>query len=383
MKKIVCLLLSLSCLISVTPVQALSVSAQYACVMDALTGRVLYEKNAYETHSMASTTKIMTALLAIEHTNPDDMVTVSQNAAGTEGSSIYLTAGETIPMETLLYGLMLESGNDAAIAIAEHVGGSVEKFSEMMTERAHSLGAKNTVFQNPNGLDAEGHYTTAYDLALITRAALKHPKFAEIVSTKKKSFSATENAKARSFSNHNKLLSLYNGCIGVKTGFTKKTGRCLVSAATREHMTAICVTLNAPNDWNDHTLMLDYAFNVSSSRPLILKDMVLKSIPVHCGSAKTLELLASEDFFISFNETEGLSKLKLDYKLPAEISAPIAKGTPLGHLSVFYDETLVCEMELLAGVDIAYIEPPKPSFYENFRKFFENLLLFQNLDSII
>ncbi len=359
-----------------TPVRALSVSAQFACAIDARTGRVLYEKNAYSTHSMASTTKIMTALVALEHASPEEMVTVSANAAGTEGSSIYLSAGESLSMETLLYGLMLESGNDAAIAIAEHVGGSVDNFAKMMTERAHRLGVKNTAFQNPNGLDAEGHYTTAYDLALITREALLNPTFSEIVSTKRKSVPASAESKARAFSNHNKLLSLYAGCIGVKTGFTKKTGRCLVSAATRDHMTVICVTLNAPNDWNDHTNMLDYAFSSVSARPLVMKDMVLKNIPIINGSSKTVELLAAEDFYIALDGKEGLSKVKLDYMLPAEIEAPVTAGTPVGKLRISYDGKVVCEMDLLTGVDIAYQEPPKPGLTENFRKMFEKLLNF-------
>ncbi|MBE7040492.1 MAG: D-alanyl-D-alanine carboxypeptidase [Ruminococcaceae bacterium] len=356
------------------PANALSVSAQYACVLDAQTGKVLYEKNAYQTHSMASTTKIMTALLALEHTKPDELVTVSKNAAGTEGSSMYLAAFETLTMQDLLYGLMLQSGNDAAIAIAEHVGGSVENFAKMMTERAHAIGAKNTAFQNPNGLDAKGHYTTAYDLALITREALQNPDFAEIVATKKKSLPQDEDSKARSFANHNKLLSLYPGCIGVKTGFTKKTGRCLVSAATQNHATVICVTLNAPNDWNDHTNMLNYGFSQLSVKPLVLKDMILKSIPVTCGASKTVELLAAEDFYLSHSDADTLSKIKLDYKLPAEVTAPIAAGTQLGKLTVLYDGKKLCEMDLLAGASIDYVEPPKPTLRENFKKFFLELL---------
>ena len=375
MKKTVSLLACmLLCLTFITPTEALSVSARYACVIDAQTGKILYEKNAYETHSMASTTKIMTALLALEHATLDEMVTVSSNAAGTEGSSIYLTVGETLSMEDLLYGLMLESGNDAAIAIAEHIGGSVENFASMMTERAHSLGAKNTAFQNPNGLDADGHYTTAYDLALITRAALANPKFAKIVSTKKKNLPADSDSNARYFSNHNKLLSTYTGCIGVKTGFTKKTGRCLVSAATRNNVTAICVTLNAPNDWNDHTLMLNHAFSTVSAQPLIVKDMILKSIPVKCGTSKTLELVAGDTFFLSSIAKDELNKVKLDYKLPSEVMAPIAAGTPLGQVTVFYDGKELSKMDLLAAVTIDYQEPPEPTLGENFRKFFLEFL---------
>ncbi len=352
---------------------ALSVSAQYACVMDAQTGRVLYEKNAYAQHSMASTTKIMTALLALENSDPTDVITVSKNAAGTEGSSLYLKADEKLTMETLLYGLMLNSGNDAAIAIAEHVGGDVTNFAKMMTKRAHELGAKQTQFKNPNGLDEEGHYTTAYDLALITKAALKNPHFAEIVSTSKKSFPASEDETARTFVNHNKLLNLYPGCIGVKTGFTKKTGRCLVSAATRNHMTLICVTLNAPNDWSDHKLLLDNGFNTTKARPLVIRDMVLKTVPVKNGDVKALDLLAAEDFYIPFNDREGLSKYSLDYRLPAVVPAPISAGVKLGHLTICYDGEVVQKIDLLAGTDVDYVEEEKKEgFWKNIKKIITN-----------
>ncbi len=376
MKKILALLCCFLLCLPAMPTHAVNVSARYACLMDAQTGKVIFEKNGYESHSMASTTKIMTALLALEQSSADSLVKVSPNAAGTEGSSIYLASGETLPMEELLYGLMLESGNDAAIAIAEHVGGSVENFAQMMTERAQEIGAKNTAFQNPNGLDAPGHYTTAFDLALITKEALKNPKFAEIVATKKKTYPKDGDKKARYFSNHNRLLSSYPGCIGVKTGFTKKTGRCLVSAATKNHATLICVTLNAPNDWSDHKALLDYGFSTIDSRPLVLKDMVLKSIPVKNGSSQSLELLSAEDFYLSFDEKEGLSKVKLDYKLPREIEAPITQGTVLGKLTITYDSERLCEIDLYAGVDISYQEPPKENVLENFKKFFDNLLHF-------
>ncbi|MBR6729580.1 MAG: D-alanyl-D-alanine carboxypeptidase, partial [Clostridia bacterium] len=366
MKKVIALLLAGVLWVSVTNgVAAVSVSAQYACVIDAQTGRVLYEKNAHETHSMASTTKIMTALLAIENSKPEELVTVSANAAGTEGSSIYLKNGEKLPMQDLLYGLMLQSGNDAAIAIAEHIAGNVENFAAMMTKRAHEIGASHTAFQNPNGLDAEGHYTTAYDLALITRHAMKNPVFSEIVSTRRKTTDGGEGSIKRSFYNHNKLLSLYSGCTGVKTGFTKKTGRCLVSAAEREHRSLICVTLNAPNDWNDHTNMLDYGFSVLKAKPLILKDMILKSLPVKKGSSQTVELLATEDFYISFDEKVGLSKIKLEYKLPKEVPAPVTQGAQIGSVAVNYDGEVLKEIDLIAGSNITYIQPPKPGFWEN------------------
>lgn len=370
MKKISFMLsfIILSAMMVCVPAEALEVSAKYACVMDSLTGKVLYEKNAHQQYSMASTTKIMTALVALEKGNMEDTVTVSANAAGTEGSSIYLKAGEKIKLGDLLYGLMLESGNDAAIAVAEHIGGSVAKFADMMNEKAKEIGAKNSHFMNPNGLDEDGHYTTAYDLALITRAALKNKDFAQIVSTKKKTISNGTENYGRSLSNHNKLLNLYKGCVGVKTGFTKKTGRCLVSAAVRNNFQVIAVTLAAPDDWNDHTNMLNYAFEHYKAKPLVIKDMIIKTIPVRNGSSNTLELLANDDFYVTLEDKEGLNKVRIDYEVPAHINAPVQKGTPVGKIKIYYARELVKEVELCAGVDIEYVEPEKPSLLENVKK---------------
>ena len=354
--------------------EALSVSAKYACVIDALSGNVLYEKNAHERHSMASTTKIMTALVAMENSSLSDIVKVSSSAAGVEGSSIYLKAGEEISLEELLYGLMLASGNDAAVAIAEHVAGSVQNFAKMMTDKAKSLGLKNTSFKNPNGLDADGHYTTAYDLAIITKAALENEDFREIVSTKTKNISNGNESYMRSLSNHNKLLNLYSGCIGVKTGYTKKTGRCLVSAAERDGFRVIAVTLNAPDDWNDHKKMLDNAFKAYKKKPLIIKDMILKTIPVENGTLDRLELLASDNFYVTLTDENDISNINLDFKAPAKILAPIKKGAALGNITISYKEKKIGKIELLAGEDIYYQEPPKPTFNDIFKRLISYLI---------
>jgi len=354
--------------------EALDVSASYACVIDALSGRVLYEKNAYEKHSMASTTKIMTALVAIENKPLTDVVTVSSRAAGTEGSSMYLKSGEKIVLLDLLYGLMLASGNDAAIAIAEHVGGSVENFADMMTKKAKEIGAVNTSFKNPNGLDEEGHFTTAYDLALITKKALENETFAEIVSTVTKTISSGEENNKRTFTNHNKLLNMYEGAIGVKTGYTKKTGRCLVSAAERDGFRVIAVTLNAPDDWNDHKKMLDKAFNTYKSKPLVIKDMIIKTLPVVCGFQESIELVAEDSFYITLVSEDILRDIELYYNTPSQINAPISKGTNLGTLDISYEGKYLGSVNLVAGADVEYYEPPKPTFAENFIKILKTLL---------
>ncbi len=356
MKKICFLCIALAFLLMVPQkAEALSVSAQYACVIDFQTGRIVYEKNAYKRHSMASTTKIMTALVALENGVLTDLVTVGKNAAGTEGTSLYLKAGDKVTLEDLLYGLLLQSGNDAAIAIAEHISGSVSAFSARMTERAKEIGANDTAFQNPNGLDADGHYTTAYDLACITREAMKNETFSKIVATKSK----TIRNGSQTVTNHNKLLNMYPGCVGVKTGFTKKTGRCLVSAAERDGKKMICVTLNAPDDWNDHTNMLNYAFSNTVRFPLIAAGMTVNSITVKNGTSSALELTAERDFYLSEHPDTKFQNANIKCTLPKSVAAPIEKGEVIGTMDIFYKDTHLETINLIAAADVAYMEIPK------------------------
>lgn len=242
------------------PVALTGTSAKAAVLIEAETGEVIFRQNENARLPMASTTKIMTALVAIEALPPDTVVTATPVSVGVEGSSIYLCEGETLTLEDLLYALLLESANDAAVAIAVAVSGSVEAFADRMNEKAASLGLTNTHFVNPHGLDAEEHYTTAYELALIAKAALENPVFRKICATERKTIPLHNTEGVRLLLNHNKLLGSYEGCIGVKTGYTKKTGRCLVSAAERDGVTLIAVTLGCPDDWRDHTAMLDYGF---------------------------------------------------------------------------------------------------------------------------
>ncbi|WP_204497398.1 D-alanyl-D-alanine carboxypeptidase family protein [Aquibacillus albus] len=234
-----------------------NVSAHNAILMEQSTGRVLYEKSANEKRLIASITKIMTAIIAIESGKLDEMVTVSKEAAYTEGSSIYLKEGEKIKLKDLVYGLMLRSGNDAAVAIAEHVGGSLEGFSFLMNEKATWLGMDHSHFDNPHGLDSVTHYSTAYDMALLTRHAMENDIFKEISS------STSYKAESRKYAwgNKNKLLTqYYNHSTGGKTGFTRAAGRTLVSTAEKDGMELIVVTLNAPDDWKDHMRLFEWGF---------------------------------------------------------------------------------------------------------------------------
>ena len=246
----------LLCLNILPTAHGIGTSAGSAILMEAESGRVLYEQDAGRPRLIASVTKLMTALVALESGHPlEEKVTVREEDTRTEGSSLYLRSGEELRLETLLYGLLLQSGNDAALAVARHCGGTVENFVAEMNRRAARLGMTNSSFANPSGLNAEGHCSTARDLALLARACLKNETLAAIASTR------SVTLEGRSFVNHNKLLWRYEGCVGLKTGYTEKAGRTLVSAAERDGMTLIAVTLDDPDDWRDHAALFDWGFS--------------------------------------------------------------------------------------------------------------------------
>jgi len=251
------------------------VSAQGAILIDQESGRILFEKESETQMRIASITKIMTAILAIEYGDLDEIVKVSHHAALTEGSSIYLVEDEEITLKDLIYGLMLRSGNDAAVAIAEHVGGSLDGFIYMMNEKASELGMKNTVFSNPHGLDDhEEHYSTALDMAMLTQYAMKNPIYEEVSSTKTYR-SETQQDRIRVFNNKNRLLTqLYKYSTGGKTGYTKRAKRTLVSTAEKDDLKLIAVTINAPSDWNDHMNMYEWGFAKFDLKTIVKKGLV-------------------------------------------------------------------------------------------------------------
>ena len=306
------------------------VSARAAAVIEAESGRVLYEKNASEKMGMASTTKIMTAIVAIENGNLSDTVTVSAHAANVEGSSMYLKEGEKISLENLLYGLMLQSGNDAATAIAEHIAGNEKKFAGLMNKKAKEIGVENTHFTNPHGLAEEKHYTTAADLAKIAAYGLKNPKFSKIVSSKTKTFER-EGMGMAAISNHNRFLKMYKGCIGVKTGFTKANGRCLVTASRRNGMTIVCVTLNAPDDWNDHKKLSDFAFADYCRKIYARGGTVAGSAKVSGGHTDSVNGIYETD--AALFEKKGEEEWQTEVKIKRKVSAPIKAGTVIGKLT--------------------------------------------------
>lgn len=283
---ILCAVLSLS-LFCGCVLAAPGISAQKAILVDALSGQVFFERDADSRSLIASTTKIMTALIICERCDLDQVVQIPRQAVGIEGSSLYLREGEKVTVEQLLYGLMLRSGNDAAAALALHCAGSMEAFAEKMNEKAAELGMTNSHFCNPHGLDAEDHYATARDLSILAIAAMENETLRRIASTKSISFAE------RSLVNHNKLLWRYEGAIGIKTGYTKAAGRILVSAAERNGRRLVCVSINAPNDWSDHAALLDDGFRRFELRRIAAGE---RAAQVQLLSGATVNLTAAEDW---------------------------------------------------------------------------------------
>lgn len=333
---------------------ALAEGARSAILMEAETGRVLYAYNAHEALPMASTTKVMTALLALERGALDDVVTAGRNAFGVPGTSIYLAQGEQLTLEQMLYGLMLASGNDAAVAIAEHIGGSVEEFCRLMTARAEELGCENTVFSTPHGLPAQAHHTTAWDLALITREALKNPTFREIVSTQRATLPWAGHDYDRVLNNKNRLLSSYPGALGVKTGYTKAAGRCLVFAARREEMTLIGVVLNCPDWFNEAAGLLDRGFANWQMVTLLGAGEPVRRVPVENGVQESVAVGPVGDVAAPV-EMDAWPDLVID--LPGLLTAGVEKGQQVGSVS------LMDQGEVLVTVPLAAMESvPRQTF---------------------
>lgn len=349
MKNIVCLLIILVITCCSFSTYALEISASSAVLIDAKNGVVIYEKNANAQRTMASTTKIMTAICALESGDLNRKVKISPEAIGVEGSSIYLRNGEELTLKELVYGLMLNSGNDAAVAIACAVSGGVDEFAKLMNKKAKEIGVKNSGFKNPNGLDEEGHYTTAYDLAQITAYAMKNEEFKKIVSTYQTTIPGSENGTVRYLTNHNKLLKRMEGCIGVKTGFTKKSGRCLVSSAQRDGVTLVAVTLNAPDDWNDHINMMDYGFQRVKLKTLVSKGDFLQKVKIADGDKKTATIICGDEF--SVPAVDGKCYVT-KYKLNKSIKAPLKKNTPIGKVEFYLDGKPIGEIPAVTGESV-------------------------------
>ena len=325
------------------PVKAGAISAECAILIDGETGRVLYEKQAEEKSLIASTTKIMTALVICEQTNVLDRVKIPKEAVGIEGSSMYLKEGEVLTVQELLYGLMLQSGNDAAVALAIYCGGTVEGFTELMNDKAHRLGMTQSHFTNPNGLDSPGNYSTARDMAILTAYAMQNPIFAQTVSTK------TITIGERCLRNHNKLLWQLEGANGVKTGYTNAAGRILISSVTRKGRQLIAVTFNAPDDWQDHKTLIEDGFSRFTVQQLVRQGQTLGQLELAGGQEASVDLIAAEDFSYSLAQGE-----RVTISLPEAgfAYAPVAEGQEAGFAHILVDGTAVAKVPLVYGATI-------------------------------
>ena len=340
-----CVILSL-CVLRVSALQADSVSAECAVVLNVHTGEVLFEKNATKRHSMASTTKIMTALLAIESGKLQSEIVVSDDMLKVEGTSMGLTAGDSVSLDELVYGMILPSGNDAANVTAVFLAGSTEQFAQLMNKRAKDIGMSDTCFVTPSGLDSDSHYSTAYDMALLGAVAVRNPKFVAVCSSRSAKLTYGNPPNIRTLYNHNKLLDKYDYALGIKTGFTKKSGRCLVSYAKKETSELVAVTLNAPDDWNDHIKMLDNAFSLlkSSEIPSVVPD----KIPVVGGNSEFARI-SLKSFAFSY-----LSVQDVTYKVYIDkfVYAPVEKGKVVGYCEYYIGDDLKATEPILTEESI-------------------------------
>ncbi len=324
------------------------VEARGAILIEALSGRVLYEQNADVMLPMASTTKIMTCLLALEHSSLSDVVTASANAYGTTGTSIYLSEGESLTMEQMLYGLMLRSGNDAAVAVAEHVAGSVDAFAAMMNARAAQLGV-DAHFVNPHGLDTPGHAASARAMALIMREALKNEEFVRIASTKKKIIPWPGNEYSRVLQNKNRLLTSYEGALAGKTGYTDNAGRCLVFSAERNGMVLIGAVLNCPTWFDTAEKLLDYGYESYRMEHFYDAGQIVHTLDLSGGQKRTVDLVAASQlaFPLRIGETYEIGLL-----IPDEAPAPVRKGDVAGRAVAYIDGLEIASVDLLYQKDV-------------------------------
>lgn len=347
-KRIVVFIASFTILFGFIPTAyaQVGVSAESAILMCANNGEVLFSRNADRHLSMASTTKIMTSLIALESAMPEKEITVTHEMVSVEGTSMGLEAGDSVSLIELVYGMLLQSGNDAANTVAHVIGGSEEAFATMMNARAKEIGMKNTNFVTASGLDDDNHFSTAYDMALLACECMKNPEFAEICSQKKAKLTYGNPPYSRILTNHNKLLWKYSDSVGIKTGFTKKSGRCLVSAAKRNGVTLIAVTLNAPDDWNDHISMYEYGFSKIKGT-IIGCDLSSVSIKVAGGMENAVGVrLLRNPVWIS-----GESSYCRVLIRPFEY-APIQKDDIIGTAVFYSGETVIDEVALVAEKSI-------------------------------
>ncbi len=379
MKRLICLLLLLLITVAAFPVSAeTSVSAKSAILIDGYDGTTLYEKNADAMLPIASTTKIMTALVVLEYADVTATVSVPAAAVGVEGTSAYLYQGEKITVRDLLFALLLQSANDAACALALFTSGNLEDFTALMNQKARSIGMTNTAFVNPHGLPAEGHYSTARDMALLMKNALQNPDFLAISGAVNHTTKSLEGGTVHYFRNHNRLLSDYDKCIAGKTGFTKSAGRCLVTAAEESGARLICVTLSAPDDWNDHKTLYEAHFPEYESHVLYKPGDLFYDLPVVGSVDKSIRV---ENLSTVSATLRTKDSIFVTYELPHFSYAPIAGLDTLdeaapsppdamraGWAVVHQGEREICRVKLYYTTSVGEYIPP--TIWERILQFF-------------
>lgn len=316
-------------------------------VMEINTNRILYEKNASDKKFMASTTKILTAITIIENCNLDDVVVITKKSVGIEGSSIYLEEGEKLTVRQLLYGLMLRSGNDCSVALALHCSKNVEDFANIMNKTAIKIGATNSNFTNPHGLHDDNHYTTAYDLALISSYAMKNPEFREIVSTKKIEIPFTTRGYNRVLINKNKMLNEFEGATGIKTGFTKKAGRCLVSSAVKDGMELVCVVLNCPPMFERSKNLLVEAFSKYQNYKIVESDNIIGFTEYN---DKKVALNIKKDIVLPLKKEE-FDNIEIVYDYPKFIEKSHSKDDEIGNVKIYCENNLIFKEKIYTIID--------------------------------
>jgi len=358
MKKILMLLI----LLIPISVKGIDTSARSAILMDMDSNRVLYEENIHEKRSVASISKIMTAVVAIESGKLDDKVIIGDEINDAYGSGIYIKVGEEMNLRDLVYGLMLRSGNDAALAIAKYVGGTVEDFVKMMNKKAKQIGMNNTDFNNPSGLDQEeGNYSTAYDMAILTSYAMKLEDYKTITSTKK--YTLTTNKNVYSWINKNKLLSIYKYTTGGKTGFTDLAKRTLVSTATKDNTNLVVVTLNDGNDWQDHQNLFEYGFNNYTNLKILEKGNITIYDDDYYDDYK---LYVKNDFYYLLSSAE---EDNLIFKYELEKIKSLKNGDKVGILNIYFGDKKIHEEDIFVDM----IDKRKKSFFDKIKEWFVNL----------
>ena len=353
MRRLLCKILCVLLLVGSVciPARAISTSASSAILIDGVSGRVLYAQNPDEPRYIASITKLMTALVAMESgVKLDRTVTIKKEYTGAEGSSMYLQAGEKLTVEALMYGLLLASGNDAALAVADICAGSVKQFVAQMNRKAAQLGMEHTKFLNPSGLTEEGHMSSAADMARLAAACMNEPTIAKIVATRSISIGG------RSFTNHNKLLWQYEGCVGMKTGYTERAGRTLVSCAQRDGLPLIAVTLNDGNDWADHAALFDYGFSAYTQTKLSTAGDVFTRVPVTGSLSSLVDVVYGADVFYPMAAGE---QVRQEISLLSRTQLPILRGGTAGTVCWYLNDQLIalCPLEYGQSVDRHTVRP--------------------------